>query len=1587
MYMREISERIIGSYCEYLEAMRVSMIPVVSAVAMILGGANGANVDCSATVLTQYTATPEYLLLYLDRVPRPFIVLTTETTVTQTLGTFNSSGGYIHHNGYTDEPWSFTVETTNVESYNEHTSPPTLYTQTVVVISGNIGNDRIYSVHMLADAAATACSVYSTRIAENAPIVTDATANGPLDVLLQAPLALALVSTQNGYGSSAVLDHVLCPYRHDAASGTISYSSFATDPFVSKKRVVRTTQGNPVATSARATVKAVSRGLPVEVLLESDTWNSIVVAQLLRVSVVNETTRSFSGLAHTPLVTSIAWGMDSGFPTMPFYPRVSIDMGRVTPRAWCNVTQSLWNEEYTNDGTSAFRSTMSTSSCVRANGDESHSTAYEIALRHLNLYTDLLRRAITIRINTTHAIIPIHSGSPTARGTLDSTICPNPPRFNFTKQDVDVAFESSLTRCKKVVPDPSDTVGMYCARKGNTGAVVHLDTNTGAVVTQTTCPGSVDVQTVGLCVVATVCVEPGRISVHTLTGSGTVITPWHNWTFSTDYVVRDVYIFPEDMYTGACGAGELLRAYVNVQHRTTFVSIVWEYRESSTTPTVVKTTTAETPLFLFDMSHDLFRNVLFNADSGAVSVNTYWTTTVMTGGGSYTSDEASFVYVSCTRASLASPQRCTVTIERSVLGDPAVRTAIHTDLRIPLDLSSDAIMSHTHVWGTNPAVASFAVNGAEGDALVFVHTMSPTSTQMAKQTREKRVMISRCFVLASASTMSCTTRATNITFGQRRATREDIASRSTRPVASESTPHIFFRKLGQFVVVDAGPYNRYLFNTASFVRTTTSMPASACWTNPDYTTDATTVSEQVIEVGGILEYARQYVSSVPNSTELVSIIANITNGNYALVYATVNGLQVYQLGTSCYLGNSAKKPPTATQLQLLFPGAPCVDISSISDTPVTTYIGSDGTVGCDAHELDDGSCTDISVPALRKTEYYDPLDEAYCDGTTTPDVFDGGDPNPNSGVLTGRVSEDIPYRWERNVFAWRNNDDANVPYCMTVNHWYNTGTPRDVLLAYTGTPAFFGAFDVCDVTVTQRGRVRRSRQFYEVAGKYKENTPQAHNKAVASPVLKRLHPSGTGELTPSLRSKLNEGERLWLLDNLYTCGVACKEAYRHDRRHWKLSRLWQSLKTAGLVLPMSIRSPIPPQLCPNNTYRTVRIGTTPPYESIPRQTNMAATTAKGAMNAVASIKENGRVHNNGCAPVTECVVGTTFEVIPPGPATDRVCHPVQQCLVPVEYQSVAPTYTTDRVCSPTTMSFAASFHITIGSTPTTDNVLRRIVTHCKDGFYLNTSANVDAAAGYGAVVDGEQCPACAAGTTAYNQQCASNGVLFTDVHSTDPSECTDFHLYHTETACSFVVAVHACGAGQWYNSTASKGHPTRNCFPCNTCQATYVETPCTMTSNSVCSGTVAAGAPTPRGIQQCPLNTYRNDANTECAPCTRCLRIKMACTRTHDTVCVEFGSYNYIVEVGFLVILCFITWLTIFRVGIPIREAIRINNFKPLKTGTSFSETSRLTSLGRPPLEPVKRQDGAITRRRLQQPHSTSETGTQSASDGSWKYV
>jgi hypothetical protein len=289
--------------------------------------------------------------------------------------------------------------------------------------------------------------------------------------------------------------------------------------------------------------------------------------------------------------------------------------------------------------------------------------------------------------------------------------------------------------------------------------------------------------------------------------------------------------------------------------------------------------------------------------------------------------------------------------------------------------------------------------------------------------------------------------------------------------------------------------------------------------------------------------------------------------------------------------------------------------------------------------------------------------------------------------------------------------------------------------------------------------------------------------------------------------------------------------------------------------------------------------------------------------------------NGVCTLNTDCVRGTSYEVVPPGSGTDRVCFPVSQCGFS-EYETASSTLTTDKTCSGVTRC-TVDEHVNVAATATTDAACRGIVIVCADGSYVNTSANVDGQ-------NGTQCPLCSDGSTIYSPVCDTTWNSTRGTYTQCP-------IHHMETTCIVNTTFldlntwdGGCGDGKYYDASGTtSGHPARNCKRCRNCLNEV--TACTNTADSVC-GLSSAGS---TGIQLCPKGQFR-DGNTagntgRCTQCELCpLRIELKpCSHTSDRICAPIGTSKFNLEIIIAVCISFVVYIIIDRMIIPLQTRHR----------------------------------------------------------------
>lgn len=1358
------------------------------------------NCDLALT-LPQYTATPEYLLFYLDLYPRPFVILSPTDTVYRNENVFNSSSnnGYINFNGYTGEEWQFSVTLQTIDSVNETSSVPTLTRVSFVVISGYVGITSFYSVHYIDSSLETGlCSVYGTRLTPNAPLLSESIKNAPVDVLLQGPLAIGIIS-------DSVLKHVLCPHTHDVPAGWIKYTSSVNNIFNAAIPVYNTihstvARGAPaiqeeLLTSVYAT--PTNHDTSVYVSITTGTHVGFVNTKVKTVQIDNFT-RLYASNDHTPLITSVSRPI-TAFAISP------------SDVVMCSNAKP----------------------CILSKDRNVPQTGpYDIVLKYLNSLPVLVLKSMLIPVNKTHNLVFVHAGTPLGKGMLGGLICSEHPRHNGTTAPT-IVFNTTMNSSTSLVGDVMGShIGFYAAEivSSEQTYVYYANQTAQTIHPMLSCDGIGNVQLVGLCGVASVCVDSAsRVSIHALSVSGAIVTPWANWTHQKHERVKSIHVVPTNVTTGGCKTGSAdWSAFVVVVDVNTGLHYVYNYTSSG-----VKTLycTGGT-VFFFETSHDLYLQIVYLAQLEEMTIPEYWMANVVGGNVGFTALEYTFSYTSCYEH-----RQCNVTIQRTVGGNMNTHTIIHSSVPLPFLLKSTDLAAHAHVYENNiSAIPSFVVNHAEGDVFIYV-----------TETKEG-VFIHRCYIELTETIMYCEVDSTNVT----------MPLTSVRNIV----------KSGQLIAVDFGPANRWIFNTHSFVRSGALQSTNVtCWAGTERS-GLTLSTRRTHSIGGIIEYARQYASSIPGATRLVGMFPNILTGNIVSYYSTASGYVAYDFNTACYFDWNEHPPPSNVKLSLFFPSSSstCINMAIITANDTNSlYVGTSTTTGCKANEhIVDATCVETTVPLLLGTEYVSHSE--YCDASVTPTA---------SSILRALT---LPYSvYTRNVIYRKDLTQKTTTSfrCETMYTWRTTGNPQDVLYAYTGTPVLYDVFEACETQTMPS--IRNPYNSYRT----KYSHVQTKNMALASPVLLRTSPiESTAVAAFEARST-----HMW--------GVV------EHLRYAAVTPLWMS--SGGLVHPYSIATPIPKKACPaGSSYARTT------------QHNMSSVPS-GLMSTITLRTAPDMV----CLPTTRCVHGLTYEITPPSLLSDRVCVPVKHCRSIIEYESIPPTITSDRVCALTSLFNGESYHISVAATPTSNTQFRRKVLYCRDDYYLNNTANSDAQ--YGRTQTSERCIPCSNGTTATSQLCYNSNLTVVVATATS---CAIYVQYHSNSECVEKNMTYSCGVGKYYNLSGT-GHPWRNCYKCKTCGR--IETPCTRTSNTVCGSDLTDP---PSGIQQCAMNTYRDDSSGStvgpCLPCTICPSdlVLAACTPTHNTICTDYGSKSFIVEVIFVLLILFWVWILVFRLVVPILMVI-----------------------------------------------------------------
>jgi hypothetical protein len=211
--------------------MRVALVLTLAA------AVHGSLLDCtySPVTLPVYAPTGDYLVLYLDTKPIPVIITSADTTheTTSVFSSSSTSPVYTQVGFSACDSWSIRIDIEydvrrNVFDADEAYRLGFREFQ-YVRVHGWFGPQRIDSLHalssripLLTDNTSTLCDdLIGKRMHENAPILVTEQQYYPVDLLLQGPTAVAVLSMTRK--NHPVITAVACPYTVSVPTGKAVY--------------------------------------------------------------------------------------------------------------------------------------------------------------------------------------------------------------------------------------------------------------------------------------------------------------------------------------------------------------------------------------------------------------------------------------------------------------------------------------------------------------------------------------------------------------------------------------------------------------------------------------------------------------------------------------------------------------------------------------------------------------------------------------------------------------------------------------------------------------------------------------------------------------------------------------------------------------------------------------------------------------------------------------------------------------------------------------------------------------------------------------------------------------------------------------------------------------------------------------------------------------------------------------------------------------------------------------------------------------------------------------------------------------------
>lgn len=454
--------------------------------------------------LPLYPSTSEYLIFQLAATHNQPSITLLSTTPNITISSFDSSTLNVRlEEQMIGDSWKLSVSRVDAKSYNEAKENITIISHSYASITGHVGSRTINSVHFIGSNTSH-LSIYGSTLNINAPLVESTSQYNPVDVILQAPQAIALINPT----TNELIDTAL-PTTHRTPEGKIWYT---------------TTKSSSL------------------LLFETVLWQTIPIAQIEKIEFVGEShISSYStNTTYTHLITGPHTG--SSYGAIPF------------------GTHHLAIPPFNN---SALHEPQQRELILGT----SPTATEEIISTIISTQPVYVQESMSIVYNSTLVLIPIHAGA-TPLGLMYNSINTTHPTPQYNTTGVSSYNKYTLSKfCTTIVPDLSnDTMG-YCTRHMDSVVYrISLVDNDTYTEMATHCPGILSLHTVSdVCGSVAVCnsIQLSQTATTVWKLVGSTMEQWSSWVTPTLDYIENIWVYPSNVWTCTSESSDNWLVFIN----------------------------------------------------------------------------------------------------------------------------------------------------------------------------------------------------------------------------------------------------------------------------------------------------------------------------------------------------------------------------------------------------------------------------------------------------------------------------------------------------------------------------------------------------------------------------------------------------------------------------------------------------------------------------------------------------------------------------------------------------------------------------------------------------------------------------------------------------------------------------------------------------------------------------------------------------------------------------------------------------------------------------------------------------------------